>query len=348
MIDKSSLLIWTFPDGSTSTELNPTKQFSKSGKYFVKLEVRNAKGEISVYGNYVQVFVPVNPLKNEVVNIPIHHYENMWEDISGNGNNGSFNGKTNQLTNQGILDYQTTFSSINLVGCNPENLNERIKISNSESLRNLKEITFSGWFALDKSISMSPNDGSCGINGSQVLFSKGGDGYGTSLPGFNSLLEIKNNDVFLNLEFSKNSGNFLVRIPINKFLDTLKKNELFEVFSYTSGKYFEKGNLVNSISYKPRTGELVNPFQHFVISFSENILRVFINGKLVFDENRSIKFDEINNQDLYVGVMGPKATPVNKIFHWYPFKGRIDKLMVLNKLIGLNEANILFNNRADD
>lgn len=346
--DKSNLQTWTFPDGSTSTELSPTKQFSKSGKYFVKLEVKNAKGELSVYGNYVQVYVPINPLKNEVVNIPIHHYENMWEDISGNGNHGSFNGKINQLTNQGLLDYQPTFSSINLPGCNTENLNERIKISNSESLKNLKEVTFSGWFAIDKSISMSPNDGSCGINGSQVLFSKGGDGYGTSLPGFNSLLEIKNNDVFLNLEFSKNSGNFLVRIPINKFLDTLKKNELFEAIEFISGKYFEQGNLVNSITRKPRIGELVNPFQHFVISFSENILRVFINGKLVFDENRSIKFDEINNQDLYVGAMGPKATPVNKIFHWYPFKGRIDKLIVLNKLVGLNEANILFNNRADD
>ena len=331
-------LLWKFPDGSTSTDLNPTKQFTKPGKYYIQLEVKNSKGEMAVLGNYINVSMSINPQSRQIVNIPIDHDENLWEDISGYGNNGSFNGKINQLTNQGLASNQSTFSSIKLPGCNVENLNERIKISNSESFKNIKEVTFSASFALDKTSSMSPNDGSCGPNGRQVLFSKGGDGFGTSLPGFNSFLEIKNNNVSLNLEFSKNSGDFNVNIPIDKYLDTVKIREAFEVFYLKTDEYFVKGVPQALIKFKFRSGEIVDPFQHIVISFSENSLRVFINEKTVFNEFRSIKFDEMNNQDLFIGAMGPKSIPVNKISNWYPFKGRIDKIIVLDKLIDLGEA----------
>jgi hypothetical protein len=326
---------WIFHDGTTSQNINPVFKYSKSGTYYVKLETRNLIGEIGFIEDYIKIFVPKYPIYDSkiVVQIPINNNENIWDDLSGFGNHGDFNGKINHLTNQGIWKPTIKFSSIKLPGCTNENINERVKISNSESLKNLKEITFSGFFALEKDISMNPNDGSCGKNGKQVLFSKGGDGFGTSPPGFNSLLEIRNNEVFLNVEFSKNSGDFSVSIPIKSFLDSVKTNELFENTFYKSSDILYQGNVVPLISEKSRIGPLEEPFQHIVISFSETTLRIFVNRKLVFNETREIKFDEINTQDLYVGAMGPKAKPINNISNWYPFKGKIDNIVVLNKLL---------------
>ena len=326
---------WIFHDGTTSQSINPVFKYPRSGTFYVKLETRNLIGETGFIEDYIKIFVPKYPIYDSkiVVQIPINNNENIWNDLSGFGNHGDFNGKINQLTNQGIGKPTIKFSSIKLPGCNSENKNERVKISNSESLKHLKEITFSGFFALEKDISMNPNDGSCSKNGKQVLFSKGGDGFGTSPPGFNSLLEIKNDEIFLSVEFSKNSGNFSVSIPIKSFLDSIKINELYENTFYKSSDILYQGNNVPVISEKFRLGPLEEPFQHFVISFSETTLRVFVNRKLVFNETREIKFDEINTQDLYVGAMGPKAKPVNNVLNWYPFKGKIDNIVVLNKLL---------------
>ncbi len=408
---------WYFPDGTTSIEKNPSKYFNLSGKYVVKLEVKNSKGESSLIQNIVDIVFPSRPnivytdlgnrtylfkslekegviswdfgdgfnsnvsspthtflnqgsyniklnlqglgykrvvtiqvntansidlVNGNVVDLPIYNAQSIFNDISGYQNNANFNGKINYLTNQGVFPTYS-FSSIKLAGCNPANINERIQIPNYQTINDLDEITFSGWFGLDPSLSMFPGDGSCRPNGRQVLFSKGGDGYGTSPPGFNCMIDITDKKLSLIIEFSKKSGDFAYNRPISDLLDTVKVEEKYE-FVYKGDIVALPGILFPStqITKSPRLGTKESPFQHFIISFSKTRIKVFINGRKIIDDSRSISFDEINLQDIYIGAMGPKSTAVNSIANWYPFKGRIDRIKVFNRVLSDSEANALY------
>lgn len=349
---------WLFSDGSQSTETNPIKSFISSGTYDIKLEVGDSKGGIKKFERRISIQIPSNPNSNLIINIPIRGYNSIWEDISGFQNNASFNGKNNQLTNQGIYRYQGTtesvkynFSAIKLAGCSVENLNERVIIPNPIQLKSTKAITMSAWFAIDPTVSMNPADGTCSPNGRQVLFSKGGDGYGSSLPGFNSLIDINNGSKALLLEFSKNSGNFNINIPINTLIDTVKKVETFETVYYRNGDEYDSDYraIYPKISTKFREGALEFPYQHIIISFDENKVIVYINGQKIKEEAHTINFEEINKQDLFIGAMGPKGEAYKGIYNWYPFKGRIDRIKIYNKLISDQEASQLyFEKNSDD
>jgi Concanavalin A-like lectin/glucanases superfamily len=342
---------WYFSDGTYSNQ--DIKTFNVSGNYVIQLTVGNSNKEVFKLEKNVKIDLPPNPSSNLIANIPIRGYNNIWEDVSGFKNHATFNGKVNQLTNRGIWPGSTShyFSSIKLAGCNTENLNERIVIPNPSELKNTKAITMSAWFGLDPSISMNPANGTCGPNGRQVLFSKGGDGYGTSLPGFNALIDITNNTKKLLIEFSKNSGNFSMNIPLNGLLDSTQKVESLESY------YFRDGDDYNSdyrafypkISIGYRSRNLENPFNHFIISFDETKIIVYLNGKKIAEEQHSIPFNEINQQDLFIGALGPKSTPFNGIYYWYPFKGRIDRIRVYNKLITDSEVyNLYMEKNSDD
>ncbi len=331
---------WSFSDGTLSNEFNPIKTFTSSGKYQIKLTVGNSKNEIFKIEKQVKIELPSNPSSNLIANIPIRGFENIWEDVSGFQNHASFNGKINQLTHRGIEFWPTSnsrlLSSIMMAGCSTENLNEVIVIKNPQQLKDTKAVTLSAWFGLDPSISMNPANGTCGQNGRQVLFSKGGDGYGTSLPGFNALIDINNNVKTLILEFSKNSGNFNISIPISQFIDNAsQKLETFEEYYIQDGKAFNSDfqTFYPNIVRKFREGNLVYPFHHFVISFDESRVLVYLNGKKIAEEAHEIPMKEINQQDLYIGALGPKTTPYNGIINWYPFKGRIDRIKVFNKIL---------------
>lgn len=350
LINKSkniSWYAWTFSDGTISNEFNPSKTFSSSGIYSIKLTVGNSKSEIAKIEKQVKILLPSNPTSNLISYIPIRGYNNIWEDASGFQNHAIFNGKVNKLTNRGIeLSNANSrlLSSIKLVGCSTNNLNEVITIPNPPQLKVTKAITMSAWFGFDPTLSMNPANGTCGPNGRQVLFSKGGDGYGTSLPGFNCLIDINNGVSTLLLEFSKNSGNFSMSIPISNSIDTSPKIETFEEI------YLRDGNAYNSnfnafypnIVQKFREGALEFPFQHFIVSFDENRVLVYLNGKKIADEAHVIPLNEINQQDLYIGALGPKSTPYNGIYNWYPFKGRIDRIKIYNKILNDYEISQLY------
>ncbi len=347
-----SFYSWYFSDGTFSNEFNTNKTFSSSGNYTIKLTVGNAKNETFKLEKQVKIDLPPNPTSNLIANIPVRGYNNIWEDISGFQNHASFNGKLNQLTNRGIWPGPTShyFSSFKLAGCNTENLNERIVIPNPTELKNTKAITMSAWFGLDPTISMNPANGTCGQNGRQVFFSKGGDDYGTSLPGFLALIDITNNTQTLLIEFSKNSGNFSMNIPLNGLLDTTRKVESLESYYYRDGDAYNSDYraFYPKISMGSRNRNLEFPFNHFIFSFDESKVLVYLNGKKIADELHNIPFNEINQQNLYIGVLGPKSTPYNGIYYWYPFKGRIDRIKIYNKLITDSEVYNLYAERGWD
>jgi PKD repeat protein len=343
---------WSFSDNTVSNQFNASKTFSSSGIYTIKLTVGNLNNEVYKIEKQVKIDLPPNPSSNLIANIPVRGYNNIWEDVSGFQNHATFNGKINQLTNRGIWQGPTShyFSSIKLAGCNTENLNERIVIPNPSELKNTKAITMSAWFGLDPSVSMNPANGTCGPNGRQVLFSKGGDGYGTSLPGFNALIDITNNTQTFLIEFSKNSGNFSMNIPLNGLLDNTQKVESLESYYYRDGDEYNSDYraFYPKISLGTRYRNLEYQFNHFVISFDESKILVFINGKKIAEELHNIPFNEINQQDLFIGALGPKSTPFNGIYYWYPFKGRIDRIRVYNKLITDSEVYNLYAERNSD
>lgn len=337
-LEREGVISWDFGDGTNSFETSPTHKYTNPGVYTVKVNLQGTD-----YTRLISIIINTNlneDLSNgKVIDLPIYNDISIFNDISGFQNHANFNGKNNKLTSQGIYP-NYSFSSIKLPGCTSINKNERIKIPNSQSINDLSEMTFSGWFGFDPSVSMFPGDGSCGPNGRQVLFSRGGDGFGTSPPGFNCLIDVTDKKLSLLIEFSKKSGDFSYNYPITSLLDTVKVEEKYE-FVY-NGKVTDLGYQSVEITKTQRLGPKESPFQHFVISFSKNRIKVFVNGRKIIDDSRTIYFDEINQQDIYIGAMGPKSTAVNSISNWYPFNGRIDRIKVFNRVLSDLEANALY------
>jgi len=58
--------------------------------------------------------------------------------------------------------------------------------------------------------------------------------------------------------------------------------------------------------------------------------------------SHNINFNEINNEDLYIGVLGPKSTPALGIANWYPMRGQIDDFRVFNRALNNTEINGLY------
>lgn len=177
-----------------------------------------------------------------------------------------------------------------------------LKVGNSANLQVSNAMTISFWAKVDLSMGMNPHDGACSSVGHHILFAKGGDGYGTSPNGFYSKLEPNGSTATNLFGSSPNSGNLAYTTTIN---------------SPNSWKFYTY--VITSTQYE-----------------------LYINGTLQNSGSHNINFNEINNEDLYIGVLGPKSTPALGIANWYPMRGQIDDFRVFNRALNNTEINGLY------
>ena len=78
------------------------------------------------------------------------------------------------------------------------------------------------------------------------------------------------------------------------------------------------------------------------MSLTATEFRLYVDVQLVGTIPVSIDFDQVNQQDLFLGVMGPKSSPVLGITNWYPLKGALDDVRVFNRAITLQEIGTLY------
>lgn len=177
-----------------------------------------------------------------------------------------------------------------------------LKVGNSANLQVSNAMTISFWAKVDLSMGMNPHDGACSPVGHHILFAKGGDGYGTSPNGFYSKLEPNGSNATNLFGSSPNSGNLAYTTTIN---------------SPNSWKFYT-----------------------YVITGTQ--YQLYINGTLQNSGSHNINFNEINNEDLYIGVLGPKSTPALGIANWYPMRGQMDDFRVFNRALTNTEINGLY------
>lgn len=67
----------------------------------------------------------------------------------------------------------------------------------------------------------------------------------------------------------------------------------------------------------------------------------YLDGVIAQSTTHSINFNEINAEDLYIGVLGPKSTPAMGITNWFPMTGAMDDIMVFDKALNANEVSSL-------
>jgi photosystem II stability/assembly factor-like uncharacterized protein len=178
-----------------------------------------------------------------------------------------------------------------------------LRVPHSASLQATTAMTVSFWAKVDLSSGMDPGTGACNANGRQVFFAKGGDGFGSSPPGVQGLTFQQNGQQQVSFESATYAGQF------------------------------------NTTISRPLPG---SDWHHYTYVITATQFRLYVDAQLVRTFPLSIDFEQVNEQDLYLGVMGPKSSPVLGITHWYPLKGALDDVRVFNREITLQEIATLY------
>lgn len=223
-------------------------------------------------------------------------FNGTFLDQTSNGNHGVPMGNPTFTTDRA----GNPNSAVSLGGCgNPQ----FVRVPHSSSLDINEAMTISFWAKVDLDSGMDPGTGACNVNGRQVFFAKGGDGYGGSPPGIQGLTFQQNAQQYISFESSTNSGQASV------------------------------------MASRSLPGDAWH-YYTYVITTSE--LRLYVDAQLIHTRPVSLNFFEANQQDLYLGAMGPKSSPVLGITNWYPLKGAMDDVRMFNRALTQQEIITFF------
>lgn len=178
-----------------------------------------------------------------------------------------------------------------------------LKVPHSPSLQITSAMSVSFWARVDLTSGMDPGTGTCTANGRQVFFAKGGDGFGSSPPGVQGLTYQQNGQQLVSFESSTYAGQYSVTAA------------------------------------RPLPG---SSWHYYTYIITASQFQLYVDAQLVQTLPVSVDFTQVNQQDLFLGVMGPKSSPVLGITHWYPLKGALDDVRVFNRAITLQEIATLF------
>ncbi|WP_373331244.1 YCF48-related protein [Salmonirosea aquatica] len=178
-----------------------------------------------------------------------------------------------------------------------------LRVPHSASLQMTGAMSVSFWALVDLSSGMDPGTGACNANGRHVFFAKGGDGFGGSPPGVQGLTYQQNGLQQVSFESATNAGQYSV------------------------------------MSARPLPG---NSWHYYTYTITNSQFRLYVDAQLVRTLPVSIDFTQVNQQDLFLGVMGPKSPPVLGITNWYPLKGALDDVKVFNRELTLQEVAALY------
>ena len=115
-------------------------------------------------------------------------------------------------------------------------------------------------------------------------------------------------------------------------------------WKYTDSGDHVMGTSPNSSSlYHSINQSNVNQWHMYTYVVTPNRYDFYLDGSLQQSVAHSLDFSELNNEDLYVGVLGPKSTPALGITDWFPITGQMDDLLIFNKALNQTEVDSLEN-----
>ncbi len=96
---------------------------------------------------------------------------------------------------------------------------------------------------------------------------------------------------------------------------------------------------VNTVTARELPGTI---WHHYAYVLTNSEVKLYIDAQLVHTSPGTLSFAEANQQDLYLGVMGPKSSPVLGITYWYPLNGALDDVRVFNRGLDATEVSTVF------
>ena len=100
---------------------------------------------------------------------------------------------------------------------------------------------------------------------------------------------------------------------------------------------------VNAVASRELPG---NAWHHYAYVLTNSEVKLYIDAQLVLTSPAALSFAEANQQDLYLGVMGPKSSPVLGVTYWYPLNGALDDVRIFNR--GLTSVEVSTAYASDD
>jgi len=78
---------------------------------------------------------------------------------------------------------------------------------------------------------------------------------------------------------------------------------------------------------------------HVAVVFGMGGTRLYHNGKLVTTDERPVHLDEVNQEDMYIGIQAGKGSC---LAWWYPLNGMVDELRIYNRALSPEEIEALY------
>jgi photosystem II stability/assembly factor-like uncharacterized protein len=83
-------------------------------------------------------------------------------------------------------------------------------------------------------------------------------------------------------------------------------------------------------------------WHHYAYVLTTTEIKLYVDAQLVSTMPITLSFEAANQQDLYLGVMGPKSSPVLGVTSWYPLNGAMDDVRVFNRRLDASEISLVY------
>ena len=83
-------------------------------------------------------------------------------------------------------------------------------------------------------------------------------------------------------------------------------------------------------------------WHHYAYVLTTTEIKLYMDAQLVSTTPITLSFEAANQQDLYLGVMGPKSVPVLGVTSWYPLNGAMDDVRIFNRRLDATEISLVY------
>lgn len=124
-----------------------------------------------------------------------------------------------------------------------------------------------------------------------------------------------------------------------------------------NGIYFKYTNLGEHVmGTSPGSSDLYNSvhvpnsadWHMYTYTVTPSEYQFYLDGVLVQSASHTLNFNELNAEDIYLGILGPKSSPALGITDWFPLTGQLDDFLLFNTPLSSSEISSLltFTNSA--
>lgn len=85
-----------------------------------------------------------------------------------------------------------------------------------------------------------------------------------------------------------------------------------------------------------------NTWHHYTYVLTTTEIKLYVDAQLVSTNPTTLSFTASNQQDLYLGVLGPKSVPVLGVTSWFPLNGAMDDVRIFNRRLDATEISLVY------